>query len=273
MKLRQKLMIGAMLFALSPLIPVGFYITTIGTSIIEKSQQRNLININRSVKDYIDTLLQQEMRLLNSFVNEYMVQKAGEMLSVGLPDVCQFYLDQYKSIYHDSNTYASFFVINTDGKIVADTTKILKGHNVAQKDFFNEAMRGNVVVGDATYIADDIYALYVVAPLVLKEEDGKKERQSGVIGALLRMNSIQKKLQEIVLGQTGYIFLVDQEGFLLSHPKAEYIKRKISDLPGFEKVSFTQAIKVYIYLSKSKKTTNIIYANRSYAVESRLCYP
>ena len=259
MKLRQKLMIGAMLFALLPLIPVGFYITTAGTSILENSQKRNLVNINHSVKDYIETFLQQEMRLLRSFVNEHMVQKAGEMLTLGLPDVCQFYLDQYKSIYNDTNAYGSFFVIDNEGEIVADTAKILKGDNVAQKKFFNEVMRGNVALGDVTHIADGIHAMYMAAPLVFKEDDGKKETQPGVIGALLLMDGIQKKLQEIVLGQSGYIFLIDREGFLISHPKAGFTRRNISELPGFEKVSITQEVENFIYINQDDKKQLILF--------------
>ncbi|MBU3952717.1 MAG: response regulator [Proteobacteria bacterium] len=253
MKLRQKLIFGGMLFTLLPLVTVGLYVVTQGTSIFEQTQQRNLINVNISVKDYIETLLQQEVRLLKNFVNEYMVQKSGEMLIAGLPDVCQFYLDKYESIYHDPNTYTSFFVINSDGKVVADTAKILKGHSVAQKDFFNEAMQGNAAIGDVIPIADDICSLYVVAPLVFKGAEEKQNKQSGVIGTLLRMDSIQKKLQEIVLGQTGYIFLVDQEGVVISHPKTEYIQKKMSDLPGFETVSFDQGIEKFLHIYQKHK--------------------
>lgn len=258
MKLRQKLIIGAMLFTLLPLIPIGFFVITAGTTILEESQQRNLININNSEKNYINTLLQQEMRLLKSFVNEYMVQKSGEMLAVGLSSVCQFYLDEYTSIYHDLNTYVSFFVINTDGKIVADTARILKGQNVSQKVFFKEAMQGKVAIGDITQSPDDMDTLHVVAPLLLKEE-GEKQRQVGVIGALLRIDSIQNKLREIVLGRTGYLFLVDRNGFVISHPQTEYIQKTIFNLPGFEEVPFNQRIKTFKHVFIDQKKQLVLF--------------
>ena len=252
-------MIGAVLFALLPLIPVVLYITTIGTGSLEVSQQQNLVNVNRSVKNYIDTLLEQEQRFLNSFVNEFMVQKAGEMLDAGLPNLCQFYLDQYKSVYHDASTYASFFVIDKSGKIVADTSEILAGSNIGQKSFFKKAMKGNVIVGDVVALPDESLGLYIVTPLIHKQVNNDTETLSGAIGILLKLDSIQKKLEKIILGHTGYIILATRNGILLSHPNPEKINSHIKSLPGFSETSLVQETEEFIHVNHGQKKQLILF--------------
>ena len=258
MKLKRKLILGGIFFTIIPIIIIGTYIITLGTTLLEKSQQKNLVNLKISIEDYINTELHQEMRLLNNFVNEYMVQKSAEMIVTGLADISQYYIDQYQSIYHDKKTYRTFFVADKDGLVVADTSRILRGKSIAKDDFFIETMKGRTSIGNIVSDNDMSFSIYITAPLILKSKDkekSKKEMLCGVIGTLLRMDSIDIKLKGIVPGESGCIILIDKEGSIISHPQ---IKKNIIDTQVLKKISFNENNNNFINVPHRKERLLIL---------------
>lgn len=58
----------------------------------------------------------------------------------------------------------------------------------------------------------------------------------GVIDFSLDLNEFQRKTGSVKLGETGFLFMIDREGNIISHKSAEYIGKKIGDLniPGYQ---------------------------------------
>ncbi|MFC1621336.1 ATP-binding protein [Candidatus Omnitrophota bacterium] len=242
MKLSKTITIGGLIFALAPLLIVGGYMLTLGSRALEEKQRNNLINMRRSLQDYVNILLVQEMRLLENFSNAYMVQKSGEMITMGLPDVSQYYLDQHRTIYHDTQTYETFFVADSKGRIIADTAKTYKGEDVSGEEFLKSALSGNVAIGSVVKSKDGAFpVVYIASPLFVKgdgEQEPQRSAADGVIGVLFRTDIINRKLRDITLGKTGFILLLDKKGKIISCSSDDsMIGREIGELDGFKKIS------------------------------------
>ena len=126
----------------------------------------------------------------------------------------------------------SFFLTDDKGIVIADTSEgKYRGTDLSGEEYFKKALEGEPVVGK---VKASEKGGYIIVAGPLKSAD----KGVGTIGTMIsgwKLNSLNKRIGELKLGETGFAFLVDNKGTIIVHPDKELMmKGNISDLKGME---------------------------------------
>ena len=92
--------------------------------------------------------------------------------------------------------------------------------NLADRDYFPRAMRGETVISDPI-IAKSTGHLVAVAAVPVKV-DG---RVTGVVYGSIDLEGIGKKVAEIKIGKTGYAYMIKGDGVTIANPNKELVMK------------------------------------------------
>ncbi|WP_371381048.1 methyl-accepting chemotaxis protein [Sporomusa aerivorans] len=114
------------------------------------------------------------------------------------------------------------FVMDSTGMQIARTSGNLA--NRADRPYFKEAVKGNTFFTDV-YISSFTNAPCVTIGVPIKNSLGQIV---GVIAADVSLKAIWGIVDEVKIGQTGYVDIVDQKGNVIAHPDKERVLKKES---------------------------------------------
>ena len=146
-------------------------------------------------------------------------------LADGLSDACYNFTDGEE---HDmlgwlwdakATGYLSLSLVRADG-MVFSTDDTFDGSNIADKDYFQKALAGETTVSTTEY--DNTGRLVVsAASKLLWTEDW-----DGVL--LLRMDGqvFSEIIRDIVIGETGNVFILDQNGTMIANKRPELVEER-----------------------------------------------
>lgn len=118
-----------------------------------------------------------------------------------------------------SPEFETIYVMTQTGMQIAKTTNSSL-NNKADKDYFRNAIQGHTYITDS-YISQLTNAPTITISAPIKDANGTVV---GVLAGDVSLKAIGDLAQKIVIGKTGYIDVVDQQGVLLAHRDAEKVK-------------------------------------------------
>jgi methyl-accepting chemotaxis protein len=113
-----------------------------------------------------------------------------------------------------NSVYAFFFVIDLSGN--ADLTTGAKT-NVADRPYFQQAKSGKIVISNPVLSKVDGKPVVVVAAPIIKNE-----KIIGVLAATVTLGDMIKIVGKIKAGDTGYAYVVQNDGLFIFHPSADF---------------------------------------------------
>lgn len=119
-------------------------------------------------------------------------------------------------------SFELFYVTNTKGMQTARSS----GTNAdrSDRDWFKTAIQGQYYFS-GSYISKATNAPTVTIAMPLKDATGKLV---GTLGGDLSLAYLQNLVKDVKLGQSGYVFMTDQKGIALAHPKfEEYVLKQL----------------------------------------------
>ncbi len=139
-------------------------------------------------------------------------------------------------------SYEGIFVTDDKGNIFAGsieggkkTGKHYSGINIADRDYFQKTMNSRAVtLGELirSRATNDVIGI-VCAPVMDMENS-----IAGTFCIVIRANHFTRMVSERKIGNTGYGYMINQQGILLSHPVAKHIlSLDINKLKGMEEFS------------------------------------
>ena len=113
--------------------------------------------------------------------------------------------------------YESISLVNSNGLVVSSSnTNVTDKLNIADRDYFQQAMRGKTVMSDA--MASRITGLPILVVTTAVQEKGQVK---GVLFAALDLTAFQRKfVAPVKLLKQGYVFVYDRTGQVFSHSDA-----------------------------------------------------
>lgn len=112
--------------------------------------------------------------------------------------------------------FLRFWLVNTQGQAVHSTGDRT---NIADREYFKQVMQtGQMVVTDPLISkADGKMVISIVAPLKRNNEI------IGVLGGTVTVDNLIAQLNEIKIGQSGYAYMIQGNGLVISHPDKNLI--------------------------------------------------
>lgn len=132
-----------------------------------------------------------------------------------------------KTSLTDNQDYLeTIFIANASGLIVMDGSYGKDvNNNIADRAYFKEAIGGKAVWSDVVTSKGSGKPVRVYATPI-KNKSGSVV---GVLTAVVKLEPIASKILATKEGQNGYAYMIDQNGVILVHPKADYIGKSLTE--------------------------------------------
>ncbi|RKY75072.1 hypothetical protein DRQ12_12540, partial [candidate division KSB1 bacterium] len=230
MKLGTKLIVGGLTIVLVPLLIVGMFSIIKASEALDDLEREQLVNLRQSMINLVELVLNRQKNLLSNASNDSLMQQIAGGIETGVLEMVQFHLDTKRTIFHDKKVYEIFFVTDTNGNIIGDTSGgIYRNTNISKEEYFKKAIKGNTVIGKVVKPEKNGHP-YVIIASPLRSQNKKI---IGVIAAGWKIEYLNKKINELKLGKTGHAFILDKKGMIIIHPDKEVaMKVNINQLKG-----------------------------------------
>lgn len=190
------------------------------------AQSRNYVDL---VTDMVDNYSMQIFTDKN--IKGYMA--VGENAS----DYDKFMVSQnisksLSTITSTSNILDSIFLINPDGVSVGfpKTYSPKDGSNIKEKDYYKKAEElGGKSFWIPPHKQDKSTDEAVIMSHTRLFNDMDTNKKLGLIMIDIRPDVIQSALADAKIGKNGYLYVVDEDGFIISHPDNSVLGKNIKD--------------------------------------------
>ena len=232
--LRMKLVFGGLALLIVPLLALEIFTVQWASRAVNNIERDQLVVLKQVVADQVNIMLDTQKGLLrNASTHDPVIHETVKIMAeTGAVNIAQFNFDKNTTVFHDKNTYELFFLTDEKGVVIADTSEgKYRGTDLSGEEYFKKALEGEPVVGR---VKTSEKGGYIIIAGPLKSSD----KGVGTIGAMIsgwKLNSLNKRIGELKLGETGFAFLVDNKGTIIVHPDKELVmKGNIGDLKGME---------------------------------------
>ena len=154
-------------------------------------------------------------------INHWLNTRVAEVATLAqLKEIRSMDWDQQLPILTEHHTrlveyYELLYVVDREG-ICRQTSGAV--NNIADRDYFQEAMQGKTLVSDPV-ISKSTGNAIAIAIVPIKDANGDIV---GALGGVVHMDTIKEIVQNCKLGETGYAYLVQQDGLTICHPQKEW---------------------------------------------------
>jgi methyl-accepting chemotaxis protein len=240
-KLRTKLVLGGLALLVVPLLALEIFTVQWASRAVDNLERNQLAVLKQVVADQVNIMLDSQKGLLrNASTHDQVIHTTVQTLAeTGAVEIAQFNLDRNPTVFHDKNTYELFFLTDEKGIVIADTSEgKYRGTDLSGEEYFKKALGGEPVIGR---VKDSEKGTYVIVAGPLKSTDKAISTTDKEIGTIIvgwKLNALNKRINELKLGKTGFAFLVDDKGMIIVHPEKELMmKTNMGDLKGMESVA------------------------------------
>ncbi len=240
MSLKSKLLIGGILASMLPLAVTGYFSVTKSTHALVKSAKSQSVQIANDLAALSEEVIKQEKAFARAMAQVPVIRETASAIydneiynsSREIGELKQFLIDTYGQT---NGKYETLLVLDKTGTVVADSRKEgTKIFSLAERQYFIDAKKGNVCLGDPILSKASGLPIFVIAAPV-KKNDGTF---TGVFVTIITMNELSHTVTKVKIGETGYPFVINGKGMVIAHPKPENIfKTDISKSAGMEAVA------------------------------------
>ena len=253
-----KLLICGCLAVLIPLLLVGVMANIKSTNALLSVGKQNAEERALYLVETVETIVDLQSKTASAFAEDRTVievltkvkEVGAENAASELAQLRQEMKRKYKVL---GDHFLGIFVTDETGLLVTgelDSGKEYKGSNVAARGYFKEAKQtGNPVVGDIVRSKATGKLIYVACSPVASD-DGTF---LGIFGMSIKADSIVDVVSGKKIGETGYAFMIDENGIINSHPNEQFLlELDLKTLEGMEEItramlSGSAGVKDYVF--------------------------
>ena len=257
--LQCKLLTTGLLSILLPLTIVGIFAVTKSSSgllhLSEEKAETMAGDLSRLVKELVRSEVEVAALLANdsaiATTLETLVQRNGEAGTDAPQSLLATLRAKFRNINH-AQQYQGLFVTDTSGLI---RTGILENGQeygrisiADNEEFLAAKQQGRAAVGEMIRSQATSQSIVpIVAPIL-----GQNHQFLGVVGMVLKADYFTALVADRKIGKTGYAYMINREGVILAHPKAEHILKlnvtTIKEMAGINKIMISGASAVTEYV-------------------------
>ncbi|WP_366921971.1 methyl-accepting chemotaxis protein [Metallumcola ferriviriculae] len=219
MKLKAKLITAFVILITIPMVALGYSAYSNAASEI-RVQATNQLNAALKGLEHDITVEKTEIetntRLLTQLEDVTEAQESPEHFAKALG-----ILSNSRNALDDM--VEDFLLVSKEGKVVIDGSYgAYAGMDLSDRDYFQQSLKGNEAWSDVlTSKLTGKPALIFASPV--KDKQGNV---SAVLASVVKFDLFAKIVDEVTIGKTGYAYLINAEGLILSHPVKDKIMKE-----------------------------------------------
>jgi len=240
--LRSKLIIGGVAAAIIPLAVVGLFSMNESSSALINIAQGQAKLTAQNLATMVNLYMEQEIEKARTMASEPLIQEminktGAKDFEHSAPEVSA--VKSYLSVIYQKfqQNYDNIVVTNSSGLVIADghgETSKMKKINIAERTYFQSAKSGNVTIGEPVISRFSGNSVFVVA-VPLRNNTGAF---AGILGSVVKLTALSEKITQTKIGDTGYPFMVGNDGLFIAHPVKDYIfELNMANLEGMEDIA------------------------------------
>lgn len=235
----MKMLIGGVLLVLAPLLVLGALAYFQSMEAVQNEAFDKSLHIAQRLADMTQTVMEEEVKLVRSLSTDGRLITALEASSKGDTGVSQKKLadimanfERMKDIW--SEQYEVVVVTDADGRVLADNSGGgYFGIDLSTRRYYKEVVQKGHSVGDVVLSKKTNLPVAVIAAGV-KFADGAL---GGMVAAVMKTDFLVEKISGTRLGKTGYGWMINETGLLISHPDPKnLLKLNLATLDGMENI-------------------------------------
>jgi len=239
LKLGAKLIIVGSVILLVPLTTVGWIAVQKAAAGLTTVEDEQLANVTKSMADGLNNTLESEMKVVLDISLDPSLVRAVEAVNANGVAGAQAEaatagerLDKFGQTEGLKNNSQVVMVMGLNGKPFAASDKKYLGISLADRDYVREALAGrpNIGMANLNKVTGDPF-IPIAAPII---SGGKVV---GVAANILDIGYFNTMIAGTKTGKTGYGFMVDREGRMISHPdKDKILNLNVTEIKGMEEI-------------------------------------
>ena len=220
-----KLIGGGILIVLIPLLVVGLLSIARSSKGLEETSKMHSVETAKSLANMAQLVLQEEIKVVTELSIQKTIIETATKVSKEGPDKAAKEIEELGKEFSFwknkmGQDYESLFVTDANGVIFADDSNgKKKGISMADREYFKEGKTGKVSIGT---VVKSKFTGTAVVPVCAPLHSATGEFVGAVVSGL-KIDFITNRIAAVKLGKTGYAFLIDKNGVVISHPKKEFI--------------------------------------------------
>ena len=125
----------------------------------------------------------------------------------------------------DSERIKTSFISDRWGQVIAATDASIVGSNVSKNEYFIKALHRNTAITNVFEPNNSMGNIIIIAAPVFDENSDVV----GIVVNVMNLEYLRSNVLNVKNGDTGYFYLVDSEGTIISHPDSERIGSKVEN--------------------------------------------
>ena len=193
---------------------------------VAKATRENLMELSRSTAHRIQGLLMENQRTSATLAGE---QVAAQFLAASEEERQSLTPQVYQMLQNFTDTHPDYDapgLLDANGIVLASLAEGLVGKDRSSRDYFQASIQGqpyvsNMLVGRATGRP----GVFLTNPVVTAEGE-----IVGIDIVWLRGDTIWNIINDLVVGEEGIAYLVDQDGVIIAHPDRVLLYHSLGEL-------------------------------------------
>ena len=240
-----KLILGGCLVVLIPLLIVGYLAVTKSSKALLEQGYMNAATRAANLANIVETTINMQSETATAFATDGTVVSMLESINQNGVDASVEQIASLREVMKKKfakldEHFLGIFITNKDGLMLTgelDSGKEYKGADVASRDYFQSAKTsGKGVVGSVVRSKTTGKLIYVACAPVLADDGSFL----GIFAMSIKAEAMVDLVSGKKIGETGYAYMVNEEGMLISHPREDLILNedmKIQNLKGMESIA------------------------------------
>jgi len=221
-----KLIIIFLVLVILPMSVTSYHILTQSQEDITKVAEENLMELSRGTSYRIEQLLTENQRTSATLAGEPIViqfltasEEERQALTSQLYETLQNFADTHPD-------YDAPGILDANGIVLASLEEKLIGKDRSFRDYFQASIKGESYVSDILVgRATGRPGVFLTNPVVTSEGE-----IVGIDIIWLKGDVIWDIIDDVVVGEEGIAYLVDQDGVIIAHPNRDLLYHSLGEL-------------------------------------------
>ena len=232
MSLRNQLMIVFLIISVLPILLMGIITYNKVYAQISAAQESMLSAHAQGIKNIIDTTVSSSDNILRGLSSQTDLMILLEDVNRGhLSDISKLnkmFYSLKNAVNSSEGLYETIFISDLKGNVLADGSPYKEQYmrlNISDTDYFNQLRNGEkFVVGEPLKSGATGKFLIPVARSV-----NSLAGQLGVMVIMFDLERFTRSIEDIKIGETGYVYIVNENGTIIHHINKSKLLTKVEN--------------------------------------------